>query len=442
MATYTVKKGDTLSAIAKQYGTTYQEIAKANGISNPNVIQVGQTLNIGNDDNSANQSTTAATTQTEAKTPTFEYEAYKPSDTVAQAEALLQQQLANKPGSYQSSWQTQLDDTLSKILNREKFSYDLNGDALYQQYKDQFTTQGKLASMDTMGQAAALTGGYGSSYAQAAGQQAYQGYLQQLNDVVPELYQLALDQYNREGEDLFTQYDLYADREYQDYGRYRDQLSDYYTELSRLTDDSRYQGEQDYGKYKDAYSMAYGQYRDQKSDEQWQAEFDEAKRQYDQQYELAAGKKTGGTDTGDTGDNNYKTAPEDTDPTDDVTYTQNGSLTKGKVMTLQRILGVTADGLYGPATQNAANGMSADEAYNYYVLGKGKPNDGGSGFTGSTYSEASAYLKEKGLSAGGLMTQSEWQRHKNKNNSAGGEHEANTYQEYLAAYIYGMTNKK
>ena len=40
------------------------------------------------------------------------------------------------------------------------------------------------------------------------------------------------------------------------------------------------------------------------------------------------------------------------------------------------------------------------------------------------------------------MTQSEWQRHKNKNNSAGGEHEANTYQEYLAAYIYGMTNKK
>ena len=442
MATYTVKKGDTLSAIAKQYGTTYQEIAKANGISNPNVIQVGQTLNIGNDDNSANQSTTPTTTQTEEKAPTFEYEAYKPSDTVAQAEALLQQQLANKPGSYQSSWQTQLDDTLSKILNREKFSYDLNGDALYQQYKDQFTTQGKLASMDTMGQAAALTGGYGSSYAQAAGQQAYQGYLQQLNEVVPELYQLALDQYNREGEDLYSQYGLYADRENQDYGRYRDQVSDYYTELSRLTDDSRYQGEQDYGKYKDAYSMAYGQYRDQKSDEQWQAEFDEAKRQYDQQYELAAGKKTGGTDTGDTVVDNYKTSPEDTDPTDDVTYTQNGSLTKGKVMTLQRILGVTADGIFGPKTQAAANGMSADEAYNYYVLGKGKPNEGGSGFTGSTYSEAAAYLKEKGLSAGGLLTQSEWQRHKNNNNSAGGEHEANSYKEYLAAYIYGMTNKK
>ena len=525
MATYTVKKGDTLSDIAKQYGTTYQELAKANGISNPNLIRVGQTLNIGGNETQPQQS--ASTTETTAPTPStqqwsyedfnvsdstaaadqkrqdvsaqkpgdFTYGAYEKSDIVKQAEALLQQQLANNPGAYQSQWQTQLDDTLNKILNREKFSYDLNGDALYQQYKDQFATQGKLASMDTMGQAQAMTGGYGNSYAQSVGQQAYQGYLQQLNEVVPELYQLALDQYNREGEDLYNQYGLYADRDSQDYGRYRDQVSDYYTELNRLTEDSRYQGEQDYGKYMDAYNMAYGQHRDQVSDwqteqnradndywnqydrdygqysdnrnmaydnfwneqnmsyqqgrdkvsdEQWQAEFDEAKRQYDQQYELAAGKKTGGTDTGDTEDDNYKTAPEDTDPTDDVTYTQNGSLTKGKVMTLQRILGVTADGLYGPETQKAANGMSADEAYNYYVLGKGKPNDnaGNGGFTGSTYSEAAAYLKEKGLSAGGLMTQSEWQRHKNKNNSAGGEHEANTYQEYLDVYIYGMTNKK
>lgn len=44
--TYVVKKGDTLSAIAKKYGTTYQEIAKKNGISNPNFIKVGQVLKI------------------------------------------------------------------------------------------------------------------------------------------------------------------------------------------------------------------------------------------------------------------------------------------------------------------------------------------------------------------------------------------------------------
>lgn len=44
--TYTVKKGDTLSAIAKKYGTTYQKIARDNGISNPNKIYVGQVLKI------------------------------------------------------------------------------------------------------------------------------------------------------------------------------------------------------------------------------------------------------------------------------------------------------------------------------------------------------------------------------------------------------------
>ena len=35
---YTVVKGDTLSGIAAKYGTTYQEIAKENGIKNPNLI--------------------------------------------------------------------------------------------------------------------------------------------------------------------------------------------------------------------------------------------------------------------------------------------------------------------------------------------------------------------------------------------------------------------
>lgn len=42
--TYTVKSGDTLSAIAKKYGTTYQKIAKDNGIADPNKIYPGQKL--------------------------------------------------------------------------------------------------------------------------------------------------------------------------------------------------------------------------------------------------------------------------------------------------------------------------------------------------------------------------------------------------------------
>lgn len=43
---YTVKKGDTLSAIAKKYGTTYQKIAKDNGIANPDLIHLNDKLKI------------------------------------------------------------------------------------------------------------------------------------------------------------------------------------------------------------------------------------------------------------------------------------------------------------------------------------------------------------------------------------------------------------
>ena len=43
---YTVKSGDTLSRIALMYNTTYQELAKYNGISNPNIIGVGQKIKI------------------------------------------------------------------------------------------------------------------------------------------------------------------------------------------------------------------------------------------------------------------------------------------------------------------------------------------------------------------------------------------------------------
>lgn len=45
-ATYTVKRGDTLSAIAKKYNTTVATLAKLNNIKNVNVINVGQVLKL------------------------------------------------------------------------------------------------------------------------------------------------------------------------------------------------------------------------------------------------------------------------------------------------------------------------------------------------------------------------------------------------------------
>lgn len=262
---------------------------------------------------------------------------YVQSDAVKQAQAALQQQQAQKPGAYQSQWQQTLNDTISKIQNREKFSYDLNGDALYQQYKDRYIQQGQQAMMDTMGQAATLTGGYGNSYAQSVGQQTYQGYLQGLNDKIPELYNLALQQYQTEGDNLMNQYGLLADRDNTDYGRYRDQVGDYNTQLDILMN-----------QYNNERSFDYGQYRDATGDAQWQAQFDEAKRQYDQQWAASQATSSGGSggSGGGSGGGGGYSAP--------------AGWTTEDIKNFQRQAGISADGIWGPQSQAAYEGGSRE----------------------------------------------------------------------------------
>lgn len=270
----------------KQTEAAVKAYQKANGLAEDGIVgkNTWGALNKASTPSTAPSTTPSAT----PTTPKFEYADYAESDVVKQANDLLQQQIANKPGEYQSNWQTQLNDTLNKILNREKFSYDLNGDALYQQYKDQYTTQGQMAMMDTMGQAQAMTGGYGNSYAQTVGQQTYQGYLQQLNDRVPELYQLALDQHNQETQNLYNQYGLYADRENQEYGRYQDAVNNWNAERDYLT--NRYDSERsyDYGKYADERSFEYGKYSDDITNQWKQKELDMALEQIAYQKERDA----------------------------------------------------------------------------------------------------------------------------------------------------------
>ena len=104
-----------------------------------------------------------------------------------------------------------------KWVNREAFSYDPTQDSLYQQYREQYLNLGRLAMEDTMGKAAALTGGYGNSYAQTAGQQSYEAYMQQLGSVIPELYDRAYDRYTAEGEALYKEAVAYENRRQQAY---------------------------------------------------------------------------------------------------------------------------------------------------------------------------------------------------------------------------------
>lgn len=183
---------------------------------------------------------------------------YTPSANVMQAKQNIDTISASRPGAYKSSYSQQLSTLYDKIMNRPKFSYDLNGDMLYQQYKDQYQTAGKQAMMDTMGQAAALTGGYGSSYASTAGNQAYQGYLQKLNDIIPSLYDRAYNAYQDEGTALQQKYGLAQNADATDYGRWQDTLSQWNTD-------------RDYASnwYNNEYSRDYSAYQDDVSQEQY-----------------------------------------------------------------------------------------------------------------------------------------------------------------------------
>ncbi len=161
-----------------------------------------------------------------------------------------------KPG-YSSRYSSQIDALLDSVLNREGFSYDVEADPLYQQYRKQYIREGDRAMRDTMGNAAALTGGYGSSYGATAGSQAYDYYLSQLNDRVPELEQLAYQKYQDEGTALLNRLSALQAMEDQDYSRYRDQMNDYYNDRTF-----------DYQKEQDALSQ-----------KNWQAQFDYQKEQ-------------------------------------------------------------------------------------------------------------------------------------------------------------------
>lgn len=203
----------------------------------------------------------------------------------------------NNYGDFQYSNQASFDEIMNKILNREQFSYDLNGDALYQQYKDKYIQQGKMAMQDTMGQAAAMTGGYGSSYASTAGNQAYQASLENLNDIIPELYQMALDKYNQEGQDLYNQYGMLSDDRNMQYGMWGDKRNQLVADRDYYGNEANNAYAKDYGEWSDERDYAtnqywnetnfgYGQYRDSVADFENERAFQEAKRQYDEQQAL------------------------------------------------------------------------------------------------------------------------------------------------------------
>lgn len=200
-------------------------------------------------------STATGTTQESSFNPTDKLKGYAtgytPSDSVTQAKNYLQSIIEKKPGEFNSQYDSQIKTLYEQLQNRPKFSYDLDGDALYQQYKNQYQRLGQQAMQDTVGNAAALTGGYGNSWAATAGSQAYQDYLSKLNDIVPELYNQAYSRYTQEGDDLRTDISLINSLKDSDYSMYRAQISDWQADRAYAQNAYEDEYERDYGQWGD-----------------------------------------------------------------------------------------------------------------------------------------------------------------------------------------------
>lgn len=162
---------------------------------------------------------------------------YEESDKVKDAhERYTQYKESQKPADYAFSDSDRLAATEDKLFNAEGFNYNVSDDPLYSQYKDVYTREGEKAMRDTVGTASALTGGYASSYAQTAGNAAYNEHLSKLNDVVPQLYSAAYSRYSDELDRLESKLGYLTDKNTREYSRYLDSYKAYTDEVDSLRD--------------------------------------------------------------------------------------------------------------------------------------------------------------------------------------------------------------
>ena len=169
----------------------------------------------------------------------------------------------NNVGSYNSNYSTQIDYLLNSILNRQPFSYDYKTDPTYLAYEDKYKRLGDRAREDTLGNVAALNGGYASSWATSAASQAQNDYNQQLSDIIPTLYDAAYNRYLTEDSLDRNDLSLLMGMDDMYYGRYRDTVGD-----------AQWQASFDRGAYESDRAFNYGVDRDAVADAQWEKSFD------------------------------------------------------------------------------------------------------------------------------------------------------------------------
>ena len=152
---------------------------------------------------------------------------------------------AVRPDEYKSEYIPIANNLIKEYLERDEYKYNINADKLYAQYAEKYKREGEKAMRDTVADASLLSGGYGNSYAVTAGVQAYQSYLDKLNDVVPELEEKAYERYADEGERMKDDIELFFDADESEYEKYRDSMKDYFADREFFEDNYRFREETD-----------------------------------------------------------------------------------------------------------------------------------------------------------------------------------------------------
>lgn len=120
-----------------------------------------------------------------------------------------------------SKWDSVRDGAVNKLLSMNYNNWT-QGDQ-YKALANRYAQQGQLAMRDVLGQVADRTGGLASSYATAAAQQQYNGYMQDLEAAAREMYGMERNQ-------LMDNAQLAQSLGQEDYGRYLDALNQHNTD--------------------------------------------------------------------------------------------------------------------------------------------------------------------------------------------------------------------
>lgn len=189
------------------------------------------------------------------------YEDYTPSGKVRDYYGKMMSYEGQKP-EWESQYEPQIQSILDNILNKKEFSIadDKNYQQLYDAYSQGYQAQASRAMRDSMAQAQAASGGYGNTYAQAVGQQAYDRTMEGMNDQNMALMQMARQMYDTDRADTYNQLNAFQGADQIDYGRYRDDVGDYYTDRDYYTNLYNNERNFDYGRYVDDRNFDYDQF--------------------------------------------------------------------------------------------------------------------------------------------------------------------------------------